>query len=168
MFEKVRGWFKGRGGPQLSQEEFERERENLMDRVPVPVFWLFGKTGSGKSSIVKYLTGAEDAEIGSGFKPQTQFSSRYAFPSEESPLIEFLDTRGVGESRYDPAEDIQANDQSAHLMIVTARMADHAAQCRRGTVENHSTCQSKSTRDFSVDLSARTLSATTTPQTGPV
>jgi uncharacterized protein (DUF697 family)/predicted GTPase len=126
MFKAVRGWFQKQGDRHLNREEFARERERLLKRAPVPVFWLFGKTGSGKTSIIKYLTGAAEAEIGSGYRPQTKFSKRYAFPSTESPLLEFLDTRGVGESGYDPAEDIALADETAHLMIVTARMADHA------------------------------------------
>lgn len=126
MFKSVRGWFQGFGNRQLSQDDFDRKRASLLQATPVPVFWLFGKTGSGKTSIIKYLTGAEDAEIGGGFRPCTRFSQRYAFPSAESPLLEFLDTRGVGESEYDPQDDIEAADETAHLMIVTARMADHA------------------------------------------
>lgn len=110
----------------MSQEQFDQEREHLLERSPVPLLWLFGKTGSGKTTLIKYLTGAEEAEIGTGYRPCTQFSKRYAFPSHESPILEFLDTRGIGEKNYDPQEDITASDESAHLMIVTVRMADHA------------------------------------------
>jgi uncharacterized protein (DUF697 family)/predicted GTPase len=126
MFDTVRGWFRKQGDRHFNKAEFDRQREQLLQRTPVPVFWLFGKTGSGKTSIIKYLTGAKKAEIGSGYRPQTQYSQRFAFPSAESPILEFLDTRGVGESGYDPAEDIAAANDTAHLMIVTARMADHA------------------------------------------
>ena len=54
--------------------------------------WLFGKTQSGKTSIIKFLTGASDAEIGSGFRPCTRFSREYDFPNAEAPLLSFLDT----------------------------------------------------------------------------
>ena len=50
-------------------------------RTPIPVIWLFGKTQSGKTSIVKFLTGADSAEIGNGFQPCTRFSRHYLFPS---------------------------------------------------------------------------------------
>ena len=126
MFETVRGWFQHRVLRKFHSDDFERERGKLLERTPVPVFWLFGKTGSGKTSLIKFLTGAEEAEIGTGFRPQTRFSRLFAFPSAESPILEFLDTRGIGESHYDPREDIAVSDQSAHLMIVTARIADHA------------------------------------------
>jgi uncharacterized protein (DUF697 family)/predicted GTPase len=123
MFRKLKTWFPFR---RLSDEEYRRQRDRLLDRAPVPVFWLFGKTGSGKTSLVKYLTGAERAEIGSGFRPQTERSEQYDFPSPESPLVRFLDTRGLGETRYDPSEDIRQFTASAHVVIVTVRALDHA------------------------------------------
>jgi len=123
MFRKLKRWLPFCS---LSDEDYRRERDRLLDRAPVPVFWLFGKTGSGKTSIVKYLTGAERAEIGGGFRPQTQCSQQYDFPSADAPLVRFLDTRGLGETRYDPAEDIQQFASSAHVVIVTVRALDHA------------------------------------------
>ena len=123
MFRRIKSWLPFRT---LSDDEYRRQRDRLLDRAPVPVFWLFGKTGSGKTSIVKYLTGAERAEIGSGFRPQTQRSEQYDFPSAESPLVRFLDTRGLGETRYDPREDIGQFSGSTHVVIVTVRAMDHA------------------------------------------
>src|ERR1700716_2135750 len=78
-------------------------RENeLHDRLtearkhsPVPVLWLFGKTQSGKTSIVHYLTGASEAEIGNGFRPCTRFLRTYDFPTAEAPLLSFLETRAL-------------------------------------------------------------------------
>jgi uncharacterized protein (DUF697 family) len=94
----------------------------------VPVFWLFGKTQSGKTSIIKYLTGAERAEIGRGFQPCTRFSSRYEFPNTEAPLISFLDTRGLDEPGYDPAEDLARFNDEAHVVLVTVKALDHAQE----------------------------------------
>lgn len=110
----------------LSEDEYRRRREQLLDRAPVPTFWLLGKTGSGKTTLVKYLTGAERAEIGCGYRPQTQRSEQYDFPSVESPLVRFLDTRGLGETRYDPTEDIARFTTAAQVVIVTVRALDHA------------------------------------------
>lgn len=98
----------------------------LRSQVPTPVFWLFGKTQSGKTSIVRYLTGADDAAIGNGFRPCTRTSRMFPFPSEEAPLLTFLDTRGVDEPGYDPDEDIAAFDAQAHLLLVTSRVTDFA------------------------------------------
>jgi uncharacterized protein (DUF697 family)/predicted GTPase len=108
-------------------EEFLAQRAKLLASAPIPHLWLFGKTGSGKTSIVRYLTGAADAIIGPGFRPQTQSARLFSFPDEELPIVRFLDTRGLGEANYDPAADLAQFDESAHLMIVTVRATDHAA-----------------------------------------
>src|SRR5262249_2913531 len=96
--------------------------------TPVPVFWLYGKTQSGKTSIIKFLTGADEAEIGQGFKPCTRFSRQYQFPTTEAPLLTFLDTRGVDEPGYDPHEDLERFDAQAHVVVITAKVLDHALE----------------------------------------
>jgi len=106
--------------------DLEATLADLRTKTPAPVFWLLGKTQSGKTSIIHYLTGADDAAIGSGFRPCTRTSRRYQFPSPEAPLLDFLDTRGVDEPGYDPAEDIAAFDPQAHVIIVTAKATDFA------------------------------------------
>jgi uncharacterized protein (DUF697 family)/predicted GTPase len=110
----------------LSEDEYRSELAAMNARRPTPLFWMLGKTGSGKTSLVRYLTGAADAEIGSGFRPQTTTSRRYDFPASETPLLRFLDTRGLGEAGYDPAEDLARFDADAHLLVVTVRLMDHA------------------------------------------
>src|SRR5439155_15110696 len=106
----------------------QKRLDELRHKTPVPVFWLFGKTQSGKTSIIKFLTGADDAEIGHGFRPCTRFSRQYEFPTAEAPLLTFLDTRGVDEPGYDPAEDLARFDALAHVMVVTAKVMDHALE----------------------------------------
>ena len=123
MFDRFKSWF---GFGSLTDEQFERQREELLKKTPVPVIWLFGKTGSGKSSIVRYLTGATTAEIGNGFRPQTKASSQYDFPTSDQPIVKFLDTRGLGEVGYDPAEDLATFDAQTHVIVVVARGMDHA------------------------------------------
>ncbi len=107
-------------------EEIAAQRELLLKEAPIPCLWMFGKTGSGKTSIIRYLTGAADAEIGSGFRPQTKRSQLYAFPDEDLPIVRFLDTRGLGEAAYDATADISQIDTDAHLVIVTVRATDQA------------------------------------------
>src|SRR5215831_6998634 len=108
---RLRGWF-----------------AKVRDKVPVPVFWLLGRTQSGKTSLIKYLTGASHAEIGQGFRPCTRFSRRYDFPAAEAPLLSFLDTRGLDEPGYDPAEDLAQFDREAHVVVVTVKALDHAQE----------------------------------------
>lgn len=110
----------------MSEDEYRRQQEAIIRAAPVPVIWLLGKTGSGKSSIVRLLTQSPAAEIGAGFRPQTTHSSQYDFPSPENPVIRFLDTRGLGEGRYDATEDVTAFNQSAHVVLVTVRAMDHS------------------------------------------
>ncbi len=88
-----------------------------------PVVWLLGKVQSGKTSLIRVMTGCSAAEIGSGFKACTRTARLFDFP-EEAPLIRFLDTRGLGEVGYDAAEDLALCEGRAHLVLVTMRALD--------------------------------------------
>jgi len=124
MLERIRQWFSSSG----RDEELQKKLDQLRDKVPVPMFWLYGKTQSGKTSVVKFLTGAEQAEIGKGFQPCTRFSRQYDFPTPEAPLLTFLDTRGLDEPGYDPTEDLERFGSNTHVMIVTVKALDHAQE----------------------------------------
>jgi len=112
--------------PRLSEEELKQHLVRLQRRLPQPVIWVFGKTQSGKTSIIRTLTGRTDAEIGDGFRPCTRTSRIYRFPEEEACLLQFLDTRGLGESGYDPREDLEQYESEAHLILVTVKAMDLA------------------------------------------
>ncbi len=90
-----------------------------------PIIWLLGKVQSGKSSIVQRLTGASEAEVGEGFRPMTRTARIFDFPPE-APVLRFLDTRGLGETGYDPAEDIAACERQAQLLLLVMRAGDPA------------------------------------------
>ncbi len=125
-------WWHWRGVNPVPDAEYEQQLEELLRRTPVPEIWMFGKTGSGKSSVVRFLTGAEAATIGEGYRPETTTSTRFDFPDSDEPLLTFLDTRGLAEAAYDPSEDIQRFSTSTQLMIVTVRVTDHALQSLLG------------------------------------
>lgn len=91
------------------------------DPIALPTLWLLGKTGAGKSSIVRYLTGDDKVTIGNGFRPCTQSSQSYDFPIDR-PWVRFLDTRGLGEALYDPEEDLQYCLAQSHALILCARL----------------------------------------------
>jgi len=112
--------------PEADAAKLEEALVRLRKEVPAPVFWLFGKTQSGKTSVVRTLTGADDAAIGNGFRPCTLTSRIYPFPSEAAPVVTFLDTRGVDEPSYDATEDIARFNEQAHLVLVTCRLKDFA------------------------------------------
>ena len=111
---------------QVDDTEVQKQLDALREQLPVPVFWLLGKTQSGKTSIIRALTGSSRAEIGTGLRPCTRTASLYSFPSEDDCLMRFLDTRGLGEAAYDPAEDLAQFQTQAHLLIVVMKAMDHA------------------------------------------
>ena len=117
--------------PQIGPKMLNRKRTQRAgtddrsgeDDIELPVVWLLGKTGAGKSSLVRALTEATDAEIGNGFQPCTRTALAYDFPPER-PLVRFLDTRGLGEAGYDPADDLQACRDRGHVLLVVCRIDD--------------------------------------------
>lgn len=121
--------------------DYEQQRAAILAQAPIPVIWLFGKTGSGKSSLIRYLTGATEAEIGNGFQPQTKHTRLYAFPDEQAPLVKFLDTRGLGEAHYDHAADIAKLQHESHLVVVTIRAMDHSLDELKDTWQQIRNCR---------------------------
>lgn len=91
------------------------------DPSVLPVLWLLGKTGAGKTSVVRALTGA--GAVGNGFAPGTQDAKVYDFPGTE-PAVRFLDTRGLGEAGHDPAQDLATAQGLAHAALVVMRYDD--------------------------------------------
>jgi uncharacterized protein (DUF697 family) len=92
-----------------------------------PVVWMLGKVQSGKSSIVRALTGASAAEVGDGFKACTATASVFEYPAD-APAIRFLDTRGLGEAGYDASADIAVAEEQAHLLLVVMKAGDVAQE----------------------------------------
>lgn len=119
MFKRLRGAFHTGAKSSASSDEPAQSVE-LAD---APVVWLLGKVQSGKTSTVRAITGSSDAEIGNGFRPCTRSSRIFDFP-QDAPVLRFLDTRGLGEAGYDPEEDLQFSEQSAHVLLVTMRAMD--------------------------------------------
>ncbi len=96
----------------------------VKQRLPIPVFWLLGKTQAGKTSLIRALTGSDTAEIGNGFQACTKRSRFYDFPSSSHPMLRFLDTRGLGETAYNPGEDLAWCAEQSHVLIVVLRALD--------------------------------------------
>ncbi|MGR9054215.1 MAG: GTPase family protein, partial [Gammaproteobacteria bacterium] len=111
--------------PKVSGGRLHEELEKARQHLPVPVFWLLGKTQSGKTSIIQALTGSTQAEIGEGFRPCTRRARVYDFPDADTAFVRFLDTRGLGETQYDPSEDIAWCREQAHLLMVVVKAMDH-------------------------------------------
>ena len=109
--------------PQIDDDVLAEALKNATTRQPPPVVWLIGKTQSGKTSIIRTLTGSSDAEIGNGFRPCTKTARFYDFPAD-TPVVRFLDTRGLGEVAYDPTEDIQYCESQSHLVVAVMKASD--------------------------------------------
>lgn len=115
-----RRWFQALTEPGITpalDSVIEQQRELL------PVLWLMGKTGAGKSSIIQRLTGDTRAQIGNGFQPCTQTSFHYDHPAT-APVMRFLDTRGLGEAGYDPKEDLDMAQNGSHALLLLTRVDD--------------------------------------------
>ena len=118
LFEKVSRVFQsGEMKEQLLSPVFQYHDTHL------PTLWLLGKTGAGKSTLVQSITGNTNAEIGKGFRPCTESSMQFGFP-EMKPVLQFLDTRGLGESGYDAAEDIELCTRQGHALIIVMKLGD--------------------------------------------
>lgn len=89
----------------------------------IPVLWLLGKTGAGKSSLVQAMTGMGAVEIGNGFVPCTRTADAYDFPAGD-PVLRFLDTRGLGEAGYRPDADLASNGDASQMILVLSRLDD--------------------------------------------
>ena len=103
-------------------DERRQEVESATEKV-VPMIWLLGKTAAGKSSIVKCVTGASEIAIGNGYRPCTRTADIFVYPPGQ-PLLKFLDTRGLGETGYDPAEDIRECMEHSHVVVAVAKLDD--------------------------------------------
>lgn len=106
--------------------------------LALPVIWFLGKTGAGKSSLIRALTGEDRIAIGNGFVSCTRTAEAFDFPQDD-PILRFLDTRGLGEVAYDAGEDLAAVGQQANVALIVMRLddpvqgaiADAVAQIRR-------------------------------------
>ncbi len=113
--------------PDVDATQLSQALDKAAERESAPVVWLLGLAQSGKTSIVRALTGSSRAEIGDGFRPCTRTASMYDFPPDV-PVVRFLDTRGLGEVGYDPSEDIALCEERSHLLIVVVRAAETRPQ----------------------------------------
>jgi uncharacterized protein (DUF697 family)/predicted GTPase len=111
---------------------------SVRDRLPTTEALLLGKPQAGKSSIVRGLTGVSAEIVGQGFRPHTQSTKRYAYPSSELPLLVFTDTVGLGDIDRDTQSliqelvgDLEAETNRARIIILTVKINDFAIDTLR-------------------------------------
>lgn len=117
--------------------------ESVRSNLPTTEALLIGKPQAGKSSIVRGLTGVGSDIIGQGFRPHTQFTKRYAYPSEELPLLIFTDTVGLGDVSQNTEQIIQEltteldiETKRARILILTIKINDFATDSLKIIAEN--------------------------------
>lgn len=126
------GWFS------VSEEEVAEILETVRAELPTTEALLIGKPQAGKSSIVRGLTGVSAEIVGQGFRPHTQHTERYAYPSSDLPLLIFTDTVGLGDVNQDTQTiieeltgDLQRESDRARVLILTVRINDFAVDTLR-------------------------------------
>ncbi len=131
--------------PQYFQDWFSVSDERVAEiltavraQLPTTEALLIGKPQAGKSSIVRGLTGVSADIIGQGFRPHTQHTERYAYPSSELPLLIFTDTVGLGDVNQDTEAivqelvgDLQQETGRAKILILTVKINDFATDSLR-------------------------------------
>ena len=130
--QKAVGWFS------VSEAEVAEILEKVRSELPTTEALLIGKPQAGKSSIVRGLTGVSAEIVGQGYRPHTQHTERYAYPSSDLPLLIFTDTVGLGDVKQDTGAiiqelvgDLQQESRSARILILTVKINDFATDTLR-------------------------------------
>lgn len=130
--EKAVGWFS------VSEEKVAEILTTVRAKLPTTEALLIGKPQAGKSSIVRGLTGVSAEIVGQGFRPHTQNTERYAYPSEELPLLIFTDTVGLGDINQNTQtiieeleQELKQESQRARILILTVKISDFATDTLR-------------------------------------
>jgi uncharacterized protein (DUF697 family)/predicted GTPase len=112
--------------------------EKVRQELPTTEALLIGKPQTGKSSIIRGITGVSAEIVGQGFRPHTQNTQRYTYPAEDLPLLIFTDTVGLGDA-YQHTDtiigellaDLAENKGKAQVFIVTVKINDFATDSLR-------------------------------------
>ncbi len=117
----------------VSDEQIGEILAQIREQLPTTEALLIGKPQSGKSSIVRGLTGVSPDIVGQGFRPHTQYTERYTYPSEELPLLIFTDTVGLGDINQETAaiiteleSELEQETNRAQILILTVKINDFA------------------------------------------
>ncbi|PSM45866.1 hypothetical protein C7Y66_28120 [Chroococcidiopsis sp. CCALA 051] len=117
----------------VSDERVAEILATVRAELPTTEALLIGKPQAGKSSLVRGLTGVSAEIVGQGFRPHTQHTQRYAYPTNDLPLLIFTDTVGLGDVNRETQAiaqeligDLQQASQGARVLILTVKINDFA------------------------------------------
>ncbi len=127
----------------VDEEQIAEILESVRSQLPTTEALLIGKPQAGKSSIVRGLTGVGKEIIGQGFRPHTQYTERYAYPSEDLPLLIFTDTVGLGDISQNTTEiieeltrELDKETNKARIIILTIKINDFATDSLKEIIVN--------------------------------
>ncbi|HLO88261.1 MAG TPA: GTPase [Nostocaceae cyanobacterium] len=130
--QKMGQWFS------VSDQQVAEILAAVRAELPTTEALLLGKTQSGKSSLVRGLTGVSAEIVGQGFRPHTQYTERYSYPSSDLPLLIFTDTVGLGDVNQDTealtnelVQELEKKSNSARVLILTVKINDFATETLR-------------------------------------
>jgi uncharacterized protein (DUF697 family)/predicted GTPase len=122
----------------VSEAQIAEILETVRSELPTTEALLIGKPQAGKSSIVRGLTGVSAEIVGQGYRPHTQHTERYAYPSKDLPLLIFTDTVGLGDVNQNTETiiqeligDLQQESLGARILILTVKINDFATDALR-------------------------------------
>lgn len=122
----------------VSETEITEILDKVRQELPTTEALLIGKPQAGKSSIIRGLTGVSAEIVGQGYRPHTQHTERYAYPSNELPLLIFTDTVGLGDINQETQAiiqelvgDLQQETKRARVLILTVKINDFATDTLR-------------------------------------
>ncbi|NJN59743.1 MAG: hypothetical protein HC879_20795 [Leptolyngbyaceae cyanobacterium SL_5_9] len=122
----------------VSENQVAEILESVRAQLPTTEALMIGKPQAGKSSIVRGLTGVSAEIVGQGFRPHTQHTERYAYPSNDLPLLIFTDTVGLGDVNQETdaiiqelVSDLEEGDRRARVLILTIKINDFATDTLR-------------------------------------
>lgn len=133
-------WFR------IDDVEISQVLEEVRLALPTTEVLLIGKPQTGKSSIIRGLTGISAEIVGQGFRPHTAHTQRYNYPTGELPLLVFTDTVGLGEGVSEAAviQELTGELQSqpsdspakanAQVLVITVKINDFATDALRQIV----------------------------------
>ncbi len=132
LVKQLTSWFS------VSEEQIAEILEKVRAELPTTEALLIGKPQAGKSSIVRGLTGVSAEIVGQGFRPHTQHTQRYSYPTDDLPLLIFTDTVGLGDPTQDTAtliqellDELEQENRQARVLVLTLKINDFATDTLR-------------------------------------
>lgn len=129
----------------VTESQVQEILQRVRSELPTTEALMLGKPQAGKSSIVRGLTGVSAEIIGQGFRPHTQHTQRYNYPTDDLPLLVFTDTVGLGDVTQETATVVAeltgelklengASDRAeprARVILLTVKITDFATDTLR-------------------------------------